>query len=123
MDTAGARVILASLQDDTAGWNSYYFSLSSAEAAAQSGDLEVNLGGASNDFYNDLLLDDVKFMEAPVYGCTDPFAANYDPNATADDGSCSYPGCTDQNAINYDPGANTDDGSCIYPQCNAIRFL
>ncbi|GIS08351.1 MAG: hypothetical protein CM15mP112_04630 [Flavobacteriales bacterium] len=20
-------------------------------------------------------------MEAPVYGCTDPFAANYDPNA------------------------------------------
>ena len=122
LDTAGAWVTLTSLQVDTAGWNSYYFSLSSAEAAAQEWRFRGESGGASDDFYNDLLLDDVKFMEAPVYGCTDPFAANYDPNATADDGSCSYPGCTDPNAINYDPGANTDDGSCIYPQCNALDF-
>ena len=27
-----------------------------------------------------------------VYGCTDPTAANYDPTATDDDGSCLYPG-------------------------------
>ena len=26
----------------------------------------------------------------PVYGCTDSLAVNYDPNATADDGSCIY---------------------------------
>ncbi len=26
----------------------------------------------------------------PVYGCTDPNANNYDPNATDDDGSCTY---------------------------------
>lgn len=29
--------------------------------------------------------------EQPVYGCTDPDADNYDPNATEDDGSCVYP--------------------------------
>jgi hypothetical protein len=27
----------------------------------------------------------------PIYGCTDPDALNYDPNATEDDGSCEYP--------------------------------
>jgi len=27
---------------------------------------------------------------APVSGCTDPLANNYDPNATIDDGSCAY---------------------------------
>ena len=62
------------------------------------------------------------------YGCTDPNATNYDPNATIDDGSCIYPGCiycNDPNANtsvpgccdntqqNYDPNATCDDGSCI----------
>tara|TARA_A100001201_G_scaffold141786_2_gene138117 strand:+ start:453 stop:1355 length:903 start_codon:yes stop_codon:yes gene_type:complete len=49
------------------------------------------------------------------YGCTDPTATNYDPNATVDDGSCTYPsGCTDSNAYNFDPTAVQDDGSCDY---------
>lgn len=26
----------------------------------------------------------------PVYGCTDPDAINYNPDATVDDGSCIY---------------------------------
>jgi hypothetical protein len=30
-----------------------------------------------------------------VQGCTDPLADNYDPNAVADDGSCSYSNCQD----------------------------
>jgi len=53
-----------------------------------------------------------------VYGCTDPIAINYDPNATIDDGSCQYPvnGCTDPLAINYDPNATVDDGSCVYEE-------
>lgn len=27
----------------------------------------------------------------PIFGCTDPSATNYDPSATVDDGSCTYP--------------------------------
>lgn len=51
-----------------------------------------------------------------VYGCTDPEANNYDPNADLDDGSCTYDilGCTDPEANNFDPTANVDDGSCTY---------
>ncbi|MBL7942116.1 MAG: hypothetical protein JNM00_05090, partial [Flavobacteriales bacterium] len=64
----------------------------------------------------------------PVYGCTDPSAINYDPEATANDGSCQFPwyGCTDENAMNYNPWANTDDGSCVYPEdCtqNLVEFV
>lgn len=52
---------------------------------------------------------------APVYGCTDTLALNYDPLATVDDGSCVIPvsGCTDPLATNYDPTATVDDGSCV----------
>jgi hypothetical protein len=38
-------------------------------------------------------------------GCTDPNATNYDPNATLDDGSCTYDG---------DENATVDNGSCDY---------
>jgi hypothetical protein len=55
-----------------------------------------------------------------VLGCTDPYAINYDPSATIDDGNqCEYPeipGCRDPLATNYDPTATVDDGSCIYCQ-------
>ncbi|MEK6950969.1 MAG: putative Ig domain-containing protein [Nanoarchaeota archaeon] len=56
----------------------------------------------------------------PVPGCTDPAATNFNPDATQNDGSCTYPpqpvlGCTDATATNYNPDANTDDGSCTYP--------
>ena len=38
-----------------------------------------------------------------MLGCTDPNANNYDPNATQDDGSCTYltPVCLNPNALNY----------------------
>jgi plastocyanin len=54
---------------------------------------------------------------APVGGCTDPLACNYDSLATIDDGSCntvygSCYGCTDPLYTEYDVLANTDDGSC-----------
>ncbi|MFM7770499.1 MAG: PKD domain-containing protein, partial [Bacteroidota bacterium] len=51
-----------------------------------------------------------------LLGCTDPAAANYNANATSNDGSCIYEGCTDVAAINYNAQATTDDGSCQY--CN-----
>jgi gliding motility-associated-like protein len=52
-----------------------------------------------------------------VYGCTNPIACNYNPNAGCDDGSCDLPGCTDPVACNYDLNAACDDGSCTYPGC------
>ena len=53
-----------------------------------------------------------------VYGCTNPQASNYNPQATVDDGSCILPsGCTDPSAYNYDPNAVTNDGSCVYQGC------
>ena len=55
---------------------------------------------------------------APIVGCTDPNADNYNASATVDDGSCTYPsvvqGCTDPTACNYDSTATIDDGSCSY---------
>jgi hypothetical protein len=51
----------------------------------------------------------------PVFGCTNPIAQNYNPNATQDDGSCIIlSGCTDSTANNYDSNAVVDDGSCTY---------
>ena len=54
------------------------------------------------------------------FGCTDPAAINYDPDATIDDGSCQYIllGCTDPEACNFNPEANEDDGSCLYDDCS-----
>jgi len=51
-----------------------------------------------------------------IYGCTDPEASNYDPEATSDDSSCTYivEGCTDSRASNYNTEANVDDGSCQF---------
>jgi hypothetical protein len=62
-------------------------------------------------------------------GCTDPYALNFDPYATVDDGNCAYTaayvyGCTDNDpstnggiATNYFAGADYDDGSCLYDGC------
>ncbi|MFN5293954.1 MAG: MopE-related protein, partial [Flavobacteriales bacterium] len=51
-----------------------------------------------------------------IAGCTDPSACIgvYNPAATLDDGTCTYPGCTYSDAINYDPQAGCDDGSCEF---------
>ena len=79
--------------------------------------------GQSCDFYNDLLVDDVRLMEAPISGCMDPFADNYDATATVDDGSCLYTGCTDPNATNYCATCNVNDSTlCVYPIANALDF-
>ena len=60
-----------------------------------------------------------------VLGCMDPVAENYDPTATEDDGSCTYPptpvlGCTDETATNYNPEATQDDGSCEVDPCTDV---
>lgn len=82
-----------------------------------------------------------------VFGCTDPNACNYNPDATVDDGSCillpvcnddpclgdvevldlancicvvieqQVLGCADSAASNYNPDANCNDGSCNFDGC------
>ena len=53
-----------------------------------------------------------------IAGCTYPEAINYNPEATIDDGSCTFGllGCTYPEAINFEPEAIRDDGSCTFPQ-------
>ena len=62
-----------------------------------------------------------------VYGCTDPEALNFNPDATVDDGSCiaKVYGCTDPTATNYNPEANIDNGMCVIitVQCYQKRWL
>lgn len=72
----------------------------------------------SEEFAFDLI--SVYDIAGGATGCTDPAAANYDPLAVTDDGSCVYEGCTDALALNYDPIATIDDGSCIYTLPNII---
>jgi hypothetical protein len=41
-----------------------------------------------------------------IYGCNNPLAINYDPQATSNDGSCIIiSGCMDPTALNYNPAA------------------
>jgi hypothetical protein len=51
----------------------------------------------------------------------DNTATNYNPDATVDDGSCTYApvlGCMDNTATNYNPDATVDDGTCKYDPVN-----
>lgn len=64
-------------------------------------------------------------VSPPDYGCTDPIALNYDPNATLDDGNCEYDpsllkGCTDTLASNYDPMALVEDCHCRYDSVRTV---
>ena len=65
-------------------------------------------------------------VDGIIPGCTDSSAANYDQDATEDDGSCVYSnpddilGCTDSTAMNYNQDATVDDGSCEFPGVDDI---
>lgn len=82
-------------------------------------------------------------LPLPNFGCFDPLACNFDPDATLDDGNCVYPetgldcdgnclfdtdgdgicnddeigGCTDPDAVNFNPAATEPNGLCIYEGC------
>ncbi|MBT7928752.1 hypothetical protein HN682_02375, partial [Candidatus Peregrinibacteria bacterium] len=55
-----------------------------------------------------------------ITGCTDPYACNYNPEATIDDGTCEFTscyGCMNPYACNYNPDATLDDGTCEFTSC------
>lgn len=58
--------------------------------------------------------------EEEIFGCMDRLALNFNPAATADDGSCEYEievyGCTDPLALNFNPEATMDDQTCEYEE-------
>jgi len=61
----------------------------------------------------------------PNYGCTNPIALNYDPDATLDDGNCEFDpsvlrGCTDSTAANYNPLALIEDCHCRYDSVRTV---
>ena len=117
---------------EMSGANYWYDSFTS------SGNGFVNNGNAGNSSYNTSVFMFIYYASGPetsaiaangqhqwqgggycpVYGCTNSSANNYNPNATQDDGSCTYNyGCTDPSAYNYDSSAVINDGSCIYQGC------
>lgn len=64
---------------------------------------------------------------APVYGCMDLLALNYNPLATQSDNSCRYAplvvsGCTNPRARNYNPLATTDNGTCAFGPIEPLLF-
>ncbi|MBF25687.1 MAG: hypothetical protein CMP49_04125 [Flavobacteriales bacterium] len=77
------------------------------------------LGECNGDCESDVDEDEICDSDE-IQGCQDPIACNFNPNATDEDGSCTYvtegqscAGCTDINACNFNPEASIDDGSCL----------
>lgn len=63
-------------------------------------------------------VDDSSCIAVPIFGCRDPAAVNFNPEANVN--STCIPrvfGCIDTAAYNTNPVANTDDGSCNYNAC------
>jgi uncharacterized protein (TIGR02145 family) len=59
----------------------------------------------------------IYLAEAPVSGCTDSTACNYDPEASSDDGSCIPSGCMDTDACNFNSEAECEGEACDYSCC------
>ena len=106
-------------------------------------DLNITFGGANSYVTNGILpvigASASLNCSAPISGCTDEIACNYDLDAEVNDDSCIYPdvyydcsgnclldfdndqvcnelevpGCDDESALNFNPDATDNDGSCI----------
>ena len=77
-----------------------------------------DLGNSDNEA-NDIIGEwsDPDCPEDPIYGCTDPEANNYNPEATMEAifYECRYDGCMDPEANNYDERATDEPAdSCTY---------
>ena len=75
-------------------------------------------GGGESDDDNSI----TDGVAAPINGCLDPYACNYDASANTDSGNCDYDsctGCTYPEADNYDDTFTIDDGTCTFSTENA----
>ena len=81
-----------------------------AAGCTQAGYLEYYEQGFEADY------DDGSCVTLALFGCTDPEALNYDPEANVDIDSCIpvIEGCLDIDAYNYNEEANTDADDCVY---------
>ncbi|HEY1022312.1 MAG TPA: hypothetical protein VGE06_08355 [Flavisolibacter sp.] len=55
-------------------------------------------------------------VSAQVSGCTDPAALNYNPSATSNDGSCTYP------AITYSPPVKIDPLAAVLEESSGLQW-
>ena len=95
------------------------------------GTVSLEFSIRTNPFYLEERSVEIRLKEISAtkvqWGCLDPVANNYSPNATDSDDSCDYdldndgvldvdeiPGCTDILANNFNSSATDDDGSCDY---------
>jgi len=84
-------VLISSIQINTLqGWNPYYFSLVGYDVSGiVSLRLRAESGGATNDFYNDILVDNLFIRQAPT--CPSPLVSSFGvSNLTADSAEISW---------------------------------
>ena len=83
------------------------------------GDNYINV----NDLIALLGIFDTYCDDSIIYGCTDPGACNFNPDANSDDGLCEYIyGCLDPTACNFDPNACLEESTieCVYPDDDGL---
>ncbi len=81
----------------------------------QEAEADGNLGTFSPGLNVNAVVGEYWYMDPCIfiYGCTDPNALNYNPEAGVNDNSCiNIPGCTDPTSNMYNPAATVSDGSC-----------
>ena len=96
------------------------YGLSSLPVFPDQPSVSVPILGCTNPFaenYNPLATVDNGLCFQYIYGCMNPDAINYDSRANVDDNSCQILGCLDENADNYNPDANVDSEDCIRRGC------
>lgn len=112
---------------DGTGWYNGYFWINIGVNDAMNPLAQYQIVNESLD--DDLSIETVEFSVdgtcGPILGCTSDFACNFDPEADADNGSCTYPGCMDETATNYNPSAGCGDQDlCQYPvECEEGQSL
>ena len=81
--------------------------------------------GLWNRALTDLEIETLYLGMPPVAGCMNSNACNYAPEASVDDGSCTFncAGCVDPCACNYDQNAVVNDGTCDYSCNQAMSFI